>query len=201
MQARLVFALVIAAAAACAEPSDDTDDAATSSADADTGSSSTDGSGTGSAAGSSDAVDSSTTVSDGDGLLQCIETCEVPSECCLPGTACPGSYPNNVDCRDGFCVRPQCQDDAECEALGTGMLCRALRGVATCVLPCTDDAECAELGAHQLCRGTTDLGERHCFEHCDQAGVFCGNQSCDPDSGLCLCETDGECLSGWQCRD
>jgi hypothetical protein len=194
----LVHSLVIAVMAACAEPSSDetggSEAGASSSAGADTSSASTSDS-------SSGVTGGSTTSGDGDGLLQCIETCEVPSECCLPGTACPGPYPNNVDCRDGFCVRPHCIDDAECEALSAGMLCRPVRGVATCVLPCTDDAGCVGAGAHQLCRGTTDMGEQHCFEHCDQAGVFCGNQSCDPDSGLCLCETDGECLSGWQCHD
>jgi hypothetical protein len=137
----------------------------------------------------------------GDGLLQCLETCEVPSECCLPGTPCPGPYPYNVDCRDGYCIPAFCVDDQECAALGTGMLCRPVRGVPTCVLPCSDDATCAAAGSHLLCRGTTDLGEQHCFEHCDQTGVFCGNQTCEPSSGLCLCESDGQCLSNWECRD
>lgn len=146
-------------------------------------------------------AESSSGPAPGDGILQCVETCTVPSECCLPGTPCPGPYPYNVDCKDGLCVRPHCEADEDCAAIHEGGVCTPVHGVPSCVLPCESDDACTGLGAHYLCRGTTDEGATICLEHCDQEGVFCGNATCDPTSGLCVCESDGQCQSKWVCLD
>jgi len=137
----------------------------------------------------------------GDGLFQCVEMCEVPSECCVPGLPCPGPYPNNVDCQNGLCVPPICVEDADCEAAAAGTVCRSVRDHMACVIPCTDDAPCtaAALGA---CVGTDDDdGGSFCFVRCDAPGQFCGNQVCDAASGLCTCNSDGNCQSDWVCID
>lgn len=143
---------------------------------------------------------SSTTGPVGDGVLQCVETCTVPLDCCVPGEPCPGPYPYNVDCIDGLCRQAVCVDDAECEAYLAGTLCREVRGLATCVLPCADDASCtaATLGT---CTGTDDAGATYCLERCDAPGAFCGNQTCDDATGLCTCTGDGQCQSDWRCVD
>lgn len=172
-------------------------DATSGSSSSSTSSSSSSSSG---AVTSETAADTSTGVV-GDGILQCVETCEVPSECCLPGTACPGPYPYNVDCKDGLCVKPHCEADEDCAAINPAGVCRVVRGTPSCVVPCVDDGACAPLGSHYLCVGTTDEGESICFEHCDQEGVFCGNATCDPTSGLCVCTSDGQCQSHWSCID
>jgi hypothetical protein len=137
----------------------------------------------------------------GDGILVCVETCEVPSECCLPGTPCPGPYPYNFDCKGGLCTRAHCEADEDCAAINVGGVCKPVHGTPSCVVPCEDDTPCAALGIHYVCMGTTDEGARVCLEHCDQAGVFCGNQTCDPMSGLCVCTSDGQCQSDWICVD
>jgi len=192
--ARPAIALVVVCAAiACSDRAEP----ATSS----TSTSTSNGSTTSATPTSSEGAADTSTGPAGDGILQCVETCEVPSECCLPGTPCPGPYPYNVDCKDGRCVAPHCEDDDDCAAIHEGGVCRPVRGRPSCVLPCDDDAACAVFGTHYLCVGTTDLGERHCFEHCDQQGVFCGNATCDPTSGLCVCTGDGQCQSDWTCVD
>ena len=154
---------------------------------------------TGTTTGTSTA-DAGTTGPVGDGLLQCVETCAVPLDCCTPGTPCPGPYPHNVDCIDGLCVPPTCVDDEDCAAYLAGTVCREVRGHADCVLPCTDDVPCeaADLGT---CAGTDDEGAAFCFLRCDAPGEFCGAQTCDPASGLCVCAGDGSCQSDWVCID
>ena len=149
---------------------------------------------------STSADGSSTTGPVGDGVLQCVETCTVPLDCCVPGEPCPGPYPYNVDCIGGLCRQAVCVDDAECEAYLTGTLCREVRGLATCVLPCADDAPCtaATLGT---CTGTDDAGATYCLDRCDAPGAFCGNQTCDAATGLCTCTGDGQCQSDWRCID
>jgi hypothetical protein len=149
---------------------------------------------------SADASSSESGPPPGDGILQCVEMCEVPSECCIPGLPCPGPYPNNVDCQDGLCVEPKCVDDAECDEAAAGTVCRVVRGNPSCVIPCTDDAPCtaAALGA---CVGTDDVGGSFCFIRCDAPGEFCGNETCDAASGLCTCTSDGNCQSDWLCLD
>jgi hypothetical protein len=134
----------------------------------------------------------------GDGVLECIETCTVPLDCCLPGTVgCPGVYPYNVDCKDGFCVPPYCVADDECP--NAGDLCRDVRGVATCVTPCADERDACT--APSACVGTSDDGLAICFERCDAPGVFCGNQTCDVDTGLCVCTSSGDCPNNQECID
>ncbi|MBK6919279.1 MAG: hypothetical protein IPH07_17925 [Deltaproteobacteria bacterium] len=157
---------------------------------------------------SSDASTTTTTAQDGstgapvgDGVLQCVETCEVPSECCLPGTACPGPYPSNVDCVDGLCVRPQCDDDASCTAIDPAQTCALVGGLRTCVTACAEDGDCAALGDGYTCSADTDDGAAICFLRCDAPGVICGNQTCDAGSGLCACASSGQCQSDWVCVD
>jgi hypothetical protein len=157
--------------------------------------------------GSTTAVTNPTTLADdssttgpppGDGVLECIEICTVPLDCCLPGTVgCPGAYPYNVECRDGVCTPPHCMADDECP--NAGDLCRDVRSVATCVTPCADDS--AACTAPAACVGTTDEGLTFCFERCDAPGVFCGNQTCDADTGLCVCTSSGDCPNNQECID
>jgi hypothetical protein len=133
----------------------------------------------------------------GDGVLECVETCTVPLDCCLPGTVgCPGAYPYNVACVDGFCVPPPCMADDECPQ--TGDLCRDVGGVATCVTPCADDDACTP---PSTCAGTSDDGIAFCFERCDAPGVFCGNETCDVATGLCVCTSSGDCPNNEECID
>lgn len=136
----------------------------------------------------------------GDGILQCTEVCTVPLDCCLPGEpACPGAYPFNVDCVDGVCRPPHCEGDDDCT--NDGESCRAVRGTSTCITACADDGACLGLGASFTCSGTTDEGDAFCFERCDAAGVFCGNETCDPVSGLCVCTDSGDCPNNEECLD
>ena len=136
-----------------------------------------------------------------DELLQCVRTCEGPWDCCPPGTEgqCPGTtYPNNYTCVEGVCVFPPCLEDDDC--LGEGEACVLVRGYPRCVLPCDgDDAPCAAVQAEQTCAGTSDDGQAYCMAHCSTAGVFCGNQSCDQESGECVCTSAGQCQVDWDC--
>ena len=143
---------------------------------------------------------SSTGPPPGDGILQCTEVCTVPLDCCLPGTlGCPGAYPFNVDCVDGLCTTPQCESDDECA--GAAERCLTVRGVATCVTPCNGDGDpaCFPLGTTWTCEGTDDLFQTFCVERCEQPGVFCGNQTCDPNLGVCVCTDSGDCPNNQEC--
>ncbi len=145
---------------------------------------------------------SSTGPPPGDGILQCTEVCTVPLDCCLPGTpGCPGAYPFNVDCVDGVCTRPHCEGDEDCT--GDVERCLPVRNVATCVTPCAGDGDpaCLPLGTSWTCEGTTDEGETYCVERCDAPGVFCGNETCDAATGLCVCTESGDCPSNEECLD
>ncbi len=136
----------------------------------------------------------------GDGVLQCVETCEVPTDCCVPGTPCPGAYPYNIDCIDGLCIPPSCVDDTECQAVAASTVCRPVAGNTTCVVPCADDAPCTAIDLG-VCAGSDDDGARFCLRRCDAPGEFCGNQTCDSTSGRCTCSSDGQCQSSWRCVD
>lgn len=194
---RIASLVVAAGLFACTTES--ADDAGSSTGGG--GSSSTGSTGSGSSGDSTAAADSSSGGPVGDGILQCVESCGVPSDCCLPGMPCPGAYPYNVDCVDGLCVPAQCDDDDSCTAIDPGQACVLVRGLRTCVTACAADGDCAGLGASYTCSGVADDGSAVCFERCDAAGVFCGNQACDPVSGLCTCETAGMCQSDWECVD
>ncbi len=147
-------------------------------------------------------ADSSTGAPMGDGILQCTRTCEVPFDCCLPDMpGCPGAYPNNVACVDGFCRSVGCTSDADCTGQLAGQVCREVRGVPRCVTLCTDDTPCAIPGPGGACVGMTDDGETTCFTRCDAPGEFCGSTTCDPASGLCVCATSGVCQVDWECVD
>lgn len=175
---------------ACAEPSSDPDPDPSAS---DT---------TAQATSASDSTGSATTTEStgappGDGISWCVETCMVPVECCLPGTPCPGPYPNNVDCIGGLCTPAVCVDDTDCAAVDPASVCRDVRGTATCIVPCTGPTDCT-VGT---CDGVDDAGTAFCFERCDAPGQFCGNQTCDVATGLCVCTGDGQCQSDWLCLD
>ena len=124
-----------------------------------------------------------------DDLLTCVRNCELPADCCPAGSAgqCPsGTYPYNYSCIDGLCVFPPCLADTDC--LGAGVL-----------LCDGDDAPCMAVESHLTCSGTTDDGLGYCFEHCATPGVFCGNQTCDQQTGECVCTDVGQCQADWQC--
>lgn len=136
-----------------------------------------------------------------DDLLTCVRTCELPADCCPANTAglCPGvTYPYNYACIEGLCVFPPCLADDDC--LGDGEVCQLVRGFPTCVLPCEgDDGVCAAIDEDQTCSGVSDDGVSYCFTHCSTPGVFCGNESCDPATGECVCTSSGQCQSSWEC--
>lgn len=192
---RPALVAIACAVLACTSGDDTAADTSTQSSAADTGT-------TAPASSTGAAVESSTGAPTGDGILQCTRTCEVPFDCCAPNTpGCPGAYPHNVACEDGYCRTPGCSDDDECAAVLAGQVCRPVRGVPTCVTPCSDDTPCAAPGPGGSCTGETDAGEAFCFTRCDDPGEFCGSQSCDAASGLCVCASSGVCQVDWECID
>lgn len=132
-----------------------------------------------------------------DGLNLCMRECEGPWDCCPAGSTgqCPGGYPYNFECFGGYCVPASCESSDEC---ADGASCEIVDGIAQCVNVCQGDEDCAGTPATPTCAGTSDAGMGYCIEHCEVSGVFCGNTSCDPDSGRCVCEP-GQCLAGWSC--
>ena len=141
---------------------------------------------------------------EGDGILQCVESCLVPANCCVLNTPnCPGYYPYNFSYEEGLCVPGQCENDGECDGVVSGQVCRMVRGLRTCVTPCTpgEDGPCDGIEVGMTCSGVTQEGEGFCFKRCDAPGESCGGQDCDPDSGLCVCSTSGQCQTDWECVD
>lgn len=136
-----------------------------------------------------------------DDILQCVRGCEFPANCCPPDTLgeCPStSYPYNFACIDGLCIAPPCLSDDEC--VNEGEACVLVRGTPRCVVPCDgDDAPCTAVDASLTCSGTADDQSLYCFEHCENPGVFCGNQTCDAATGECVCTSSGMCQVGWEC--
>jgi hypothetical protein len=136
-----------------------------------------------------------------DDILQCVLTCELPADCCPPNTAgvCPsGSFPYDYACIEGLCIAPPCTSDDEC--VNDGEACRIIRGAARCVVPCDgDDAPCTAVDTDLTCSGVADDESLYCFAHCENPGVFCGNQTCDPANGECVCTSSGMCQVDWEC--
>lgn len=136
-----------------------------------------------------------------DDRLTCVSQCEGPWDCCPPNSAglCPGpAYPYNFMCIEGLCVAPPCEGDDDCD--NEGERCLTIEGAPRCRLPCTDDdAPCMAANPDHTCSGVDDAGQAFCFAHCSTPSVFCGNAQCDESSGHCLCESSGQCLSGWDC--
>jgi len=136
-----------------------------------------------------------------DELLQCVLTCEVPLDCCPPNTTgqCPSTaFPYNFMCIEGLCVAPPCTSDDECT--NEGEVCRVIRGAARCVVPCDgDDAPCTAVANDLTCSGVADDQSLYCFAHCENPGVFCGNQTCDAATGECVCTSAGQCQVDWDC--
>jgi hypothetical protein len=132
-----------------------------------------------------------------DGINTCTQECEGPWDCC-PASAmdqCPGAYPFNFACLYGFCVPASCESSAEC---AEGESCELVDSVPRCVTVCADDDGCAATAGTLTCGAMTDEGASYCIDHCAVSGTFCGNATCDPDSGRCVCEA-GQCLAGWSC--
>jgi hypothetical protein len=202
MRATAWLAMLSLSASACAgdrQPPPQDDDGTS------TGGTSTTGSSTGAVVPDVGAGDSSTgpgwPLPTDDDILQCVLTCELPADCCPPGTAgsCPtGSYPYNFMCIDGLCVSPPCLSDDDC--VDEGEACVVIRGAARCVVPCDgDDAPCTAVAMDLSCSGTADDASLYCFAHCENPGVFCGNQSCDAATGECVCTSVGQCQVDWDC--
>ncbi|HET6584713.1 MAG TPA: hypothetical protein VFG69_14750, partial [Nannocystaceae bacterium] len=98
------------------------------------------------------------------------------------------------------CVPAFCMGDDDCTT--AGQRCLVVRGVARCVMPCeSDPAVCTQPNSAASCAGTTDDGTAICFERCDAPGVFCGNETCDAATGLCVCSSSGQCQFNEECRD
>jgi len=136
-----------------------------------------------------------------DEILQCVRTCELPFDCCPPNTTglCPSPvFPYNYACIEGLCIATPCASDDEC--LNEGEACILVRGTPKCVVPCDgDDAPCTAVDASLTCSGTADDASLYCFEHCENPGVFCGNQTCDAATGECVCTSSGMCQVDWEC--
>ena len=197
--ARVILAVLLGAASACAEdreppPQDD-------------GASSTSGGGGSSTGvaipdlGAAESTGADYPLPSEDEILQCALTCEFPADCCPPNTAglCPSAgFPYNFACIEGLCVAPPCTSDAEC--VNEGEACVVVRGTPKCVVPCEgDDAVCTAIEGTLSCSGTADDESSYCFEHCENPGVFCGNQMCDPASGECVCTSVGQCQVDFDC--
>jgi len=194
----IVAGLTLSLSSACAEDRQPPADGDTTDATTSTGSDST-------STGSGPATDASTGPSwplpTDDDLLTCVRTCELPSDCCPPGSQgeCPSSsYPYDIMCIEGLCLAPLCLADTDC--LGEGEVCREVGGLPSCVLTCDgDDAPCMAADPSLTCSGSTDAGEGYCFAHCAQRGS-CGIQlTCDEASGVCVCAGAGQCQTDWSC--
>lgn len=207
MRLGIVHAIAILLANApigCADPTPSPQTGTTSSggsSTSDQGASSTSSSGE-STSDSADESSTSLTWPPDDGLTECIRGCDGPFDCCPAGSegSCPGPYPWNLDCIDGLCVPGQCTSDADCPTADPAQACRAVDGLQICVTLCGDDPTvCTQPNTGLACSGATDEGDAYCFESCDSPGVFCGNESCDAESGRCVCRDGGQCLNGWVC--
>ncbi len=141
-----------------------------------------------------------------DSAGSCAPRCTTAADCCTPGDpACPGPYPRNWSCLDGFCELGGCSKHDECQSGGLHpeLECHPAGGRGICFDPCEVDADCAATpGA--TCRGPVDDGARLCgafvFGCADDAECF-GWGVCDVPNGICRCWTDADCAApGAACR-
>jgi hypothetical protein len=165
------------------------------------GSSSTGDAGSSSSTGAAESTGPDYPLPTEDEILQCIRGCEVPFDCCPPSAMgmCPSPVlPYNFACIEGLCILPPCTSDDECP--NDGEACVTIRGYPKCVVPCDgDDAPCTAVDATLTCSGTADDTSLYCFSHCENPGVFCGNQTCDAATGECVCTSSGMCQVDWEC--
>jgi hypothetical protein len=202
--ARSTLVLVLLSASACAgdrESPPQDDDGTSTSGTTGPGITTTTGDASSSSTGAAESTGPVYPLPTEDEILQCLRTCELPFDCCPPGTMglCPSSeFPYNFACIDGLCIAPPCTSDDEC--VNEGEACVVIRGYPRCVVPCDgDDAPCTAVDASLTCSGTADDMSLYCFAHCENPGVFCGNQSCDAATGECVCTSSGMCQVDWEC--
>src|SRR5262245_14903852 len=69
------------------------------------------GSGTGGGSGTQSGGTGGSSSSD---LGYCGRTCSAVADCCQGVPGCPGPYPNNYECQDGFCFSAGCSTNQEC---------------------------------------------------------------------------------------
>lgn len=195
------LAIAVLSASACAEdrqPPPSGEGSSTGSAE---GSGSTGATAATPDVGAAESSDSGWPLPTEDDILQCVKGCEVPHDCCPPNTTgtCPSpGYPFNFQCIEGLCVAPPCTGDDDCT--NEGEACRVIRGASRCVVPCDgDDAPCTAVASDLSCSGVADDQSLYCFAHCENPGVFCGNQTCDPATGECVCTSSGMCQVDWEC--
>jgi hypothetical protein len=136
----------------------------------------------------------------------CATRCAIAADCCQPGDAeCPGAFPRNWLCVDGFCESGGCSSHADCSSGGLHpeLECHPAGGRGICFDPCEVDADCAaQPGA--TCRGPVDDGARLCgaFEFgCSHDDECFGWGVCDVPNGVCICRRDADCEApGAACR-
>lgn len=69
--------------------------------------------------------------------------CETPRNCCderLSEAICPGVYPHAWTCPAGYCVLGGCTDSVQC--IFEDLECLEVGGIFRCVTPCTSAAQC-----------------------------------------------------------
>lgn len=101
-------------------------------------------------------------------------TCITAQTCCLKAgiqassylpldnAQCPGFYPNNWSCWEGFCVHGGCSNSWECGH--PSLACKQVSGTGYCVQVCDpmDDAPCGPEGMHLACSGEADDETNFC---------------------------------------
>ena len=129
----------------------------------------------------------------------CRRTCMLPADCCGALDPCPGpDYPANVTCDAELCTPATCTTTQQCEAAIPGSSCEMVDGFAQCVVLCNDDAPCSAVGPDYTCGTPTDGGDLYCNRLCTTGAVVCAG-TCDDATGLCVCESDLECVNGFRC--
>jgi hypothetical protein len=183
----LVLAVVLASCEATEEPGDGSTSTGTAQSTSTSSSSS-----------SSSESTAAETAPMGPGL--CRRECMLPNDCCGGADPCPSmEYPGNVACEGGLCIPATCTSAQQCEAAIPGSTCESVDGFEQCVVLCEDDAPCAALGADFTCGSPTDGGARYCNRLCTTGAVVCSAGTCDDATGLCLCESSDQCVTGFRC--
>ncbi|MCC6623824.1 MAG: hypothetical protein IT385_21375, partial [Deltaproteobacteria bacterium] len=136
----------------------------------------------------------------------CAMACTTAADCCANGiSGCPGDYPMNWSCEDGYCAFGGCSSHDDCQSpFVRNLECHPFGGVGTCIDPCDRDDDCP---GSLTCSGRADDGTAVCAGATGcRSDEDCGGLGrCDA-SGACVCDDAGDCTltattpGGWGCR-